>query len=119
MQYGPEDGGREAGFALYYLGINLGALVGPLLTGLLQTNLGFRAGFGLAAVGMALGLAQDAWPQAADGARAAGAQPAAGPWSPAGRRPGRGGPRRPRQHRLHPSTGRGSWREDLDRGSYE
>ena len=61
MQYGPQDGRREAGFALYYLGINLGALVGPLLTGLLQTSLGFQAGFGLAAVGMALGLAQYAW----------------------------------------------------------
>jgi proton-dependent oligopeptide transporter, POT family len=61
LQYGPQDGRREAGFALYYLGINLGALVGPLLTGLLQTGLGFRAGFGLAAVGMALGLVQYAW----------------------------------------------------------
>jgi proton-dependent oligopeptide transporter, POT family len=58
MQYAREDGRREAGFALYYLGINLGALVGPLLTGLVQTGLGFRAGFGVAAVGMALGLVQ-------------------------------------------------------------
>ncbi|HYH26454.1 MAG TPA: oligopeptide:H+ symporter [Blastococcus sp.] len=58
MLYAREDGRREAGFALYYLGINLGGLVGPLLTGLVQTSLGFRAGFGLAAVGMAFGLAQ-------------------------------------------------------------
>lgn len=40
------------------MGINIGALVGPLLTGLLQQEWGFHAGFLLAAVGMALGLAQ-------------------------------------------------------------
>ena len=49
---------RDAGFSLYYLGINLGAFFGPLLTGLLQTTLGFHFGFGLAAVGMAAGLVQ-------------------------------------------------------------
>lgn len=49
---------------LYYpadrggLGINLGALAGPLLTGLLQKNTGFHYGFGLAAAGMFLGLVQ-------------------------------------------------------------
>ncbi len=56
--YGPGDDRRDAGFALFYLGINLGALVGPLLTGLLQSTMGFHYGFGLAAVGMALGLTQ-------------------------------------------------------------
>jgi POT family proton-dependent oligopeptide transporter len=40
------------------MGINLGALVGPLLTGLLQSTWGFHFGFGLAAVGMAAGLVQ-------------------------------------------------------------
>lgn len=49
---------RDAGFSLFYLGINLGAFAGPLLTGLLQSTLGFHWGFGLAAVGMALGLLQ-------------------------------------------------------------
>lgn len=48
----------DGGFTLFYLGINLGAFVGPLLTGLLQTNLGFHYGFGAAAIGMALGLTQ-------------------------------------------------------------
>ena len=43
---------------MFYLGINLGAFVGPLITGLLQTRLGFHYGFGAAAVGMALGLTQ-------------------------------------------------------------
>ncbi|MCH6165390.1 oligopeptide:H+ symporter [Pseudonocardia alaniniphila] len=56
--YAPGDPRRDAGFSLYYLGINLGALVGPILTGLLQTSLGFHWGFGLAAVGMGIGLVQ-------------------------------------------------------------
>jgi POT family proton-dependent oligopeptide transporter len=48
----------DGGFTLFYLGINLGAFVGPLITGLLQTRIGFHYGFGAAAIGMALGLAQ-------------------------------------------------------------
>src|SRR3954464_4291699 len=56
--YAPDDDRRDAGFSLFYLGINLGALLGPLLTGLLQKDLGFHYGFGLAAVGMAIGLIQ-------------------------------------------------------------
>jgi POT family proton-dependent oligopeptide transporter len=56
--YAPDDERRDGGFALFYLGINLGALVGPLLTGLLQKNAGFHYGFGLAAVGMFLGIVQ-------------------------------------------------------------
>ncbi len=56
--YAPGDVRRDAGFSLYYLGINLGAFLGPLLTGLLMTSYGFHWGFGLAAVGMAIGLTQ-------------------------------------------------------------
>lgn len=56
--YTADDPRRDAGFSLFYLGINLGAFFGPLLTGLLQTSLGFHWGFGLAAVGMAAGLIQ-------------------------------------------------------------
>jgi POT family proton-dependent oligopeptide transporter len=56
--YAEDDERRDAGFSLFYLGINVGALVGPLATGLLQTSLGFHYGFALAAVGMALGLVQ-------------------------------------------------------------
>ncbi|MFJ4074068.1 POT family proton-dependent oligopeptide transporter [Curtobacterium sp. PhB137] len=56
--YSREDPRRDAGFSLYYLGVNLGAFFGPLLTGLLQSSLGFHYGFGLAAVGMAAGLVQ-------------------------------------------------------------
>ena len=56
--YAEDDDRRDAGFSLFYMGINIGAFAGPLLTGLLQENVGFHYGFGLAAVGMALGLVQ-------------------------------------------------------------
>ena len=56
--YTEDDPRRDAGFSLFYLGINLGAFFGPILTGLLQDSLGFHFGFGLAAIGMALGLVQ-------------------------------------------------------------
>ena len=54
--YEPSDSRRDAGFSIYYLGINIGAFFGPILTGLFQTTWGFHAGFILAAVGMAIGL---------------------------------------------------------------
>jgi POT family proton-dependent oligopeptide transporter len=56
--YTPEDPRRDAGFSLFYLGINLGAFLGPILTGLLQSALGFHWGFAIAAVGMGIGLLQ-------------------------------------------------------------
>ncbi|ONM50571.1 peptide MFS transporter [Nocardia donostiensis] len=56
--YDHGDPRSDGGFTLFYLGINLGAFVGPLLTGLLQREWGFHAGFGAAAVGMTLGLIQ-------------------------------------------------------------
>lgn len=59
--YDEHDPRRDAGFSLFYLGINLGAFLGPLLTGLLQSTMGFHWGFGLAALGMAIGLTQYAF----------------------------------------------------------
>lgn len=56
--YGEEDPRRDGGFSIFYMGINIGALVGPLLTGFVHTELGFHYGFGLAAIGMAIGLVQ-------------------------------------------------------------
>jgi POT family proton-dependent oligopeptide transporter len=56
--YDKGDARADGGFTLFYLGINLGAFVGPLITGILQTSVGFHWGFGAAAVGMALGLGQ-------------------------------------------------------------
>ncbi|SOC86858.1 proton-dependent oligopeptide transporter, POT family [Curtobacterium sp. 314Chir4.1] len=56
--YSKDDDRRDAGFSLYYLGVNLGAFFGPLLTGYFQLKFGFHVGFGIAAVGMAAGLVQ-------------------------------------------------------------
>jgi POT family proton-dependent oligopeptide transporter len=56
--YDPKDDRRDAAFTIYYMGVNIGALVGPLLTGALWKDKGFHWGFGLAAVGMAIGLVQ-------------------------------------------------------------
>jgi proton-dependent oligopeptide transporter, POT family len=56
--YAPGDNRRDAGFSIFYMGINIGGLIGPLLTGFAQQRWGFHLGFGLAAVGMAIGLVQ-------------------------------------------------------------
>lgn len=56
--YAKDDERRDAGFSLFYMGINLGGFVGPLLTGLAQKQVNFHLGFALAAIGMALGLIQ-------------------------------------------------------------
>jgi proton-dependent oligopeptide transporter, POT family len=56
--YDEHDPRRDAGFSLFYMGINIGAFLGPLLTGLLQEEAGFHWGFAAAAVGMAIGLTQ-------------------------------------------------------------
>ncbi|MDN5899768.1 MAG: peptide MFS transporter [Brachybacterium sp.] len=56
--YSRDDPRRDAGFSIYYMGINIGGLLGPLITGFSQQQWGFHLGFGLAAVGMAVGLTQ-------------------------------------------------------------
>ena len=69
--YRPEDRRRDAGFSLFYMGINLGAFASPLVTGWLAQGEGFRSlltswgrdpngcwhwGFGAAALGMTAGM---------------------------------------------------------------
>jgi len=55
----PEGGARlDAGFTVFYMGINLGATLGPFVTGEAQELIGPRAGFGAAGLFMALGLVQ-------------------------------------------------------------
>ena len=71
--YGRDDLRRDAGFSIFYMGINLGAFIAPLIVGWLAqsdafkgilTDMGFRPenswhwGFGVGAVGMFLGLIQ-------------------------------------------------------------
>ena len=48
---------RDAGFTLFYMGINLGAAMSPLLCGYIGETYGWHYGFGLATVGMLTGLA--------------------------------------------------------------
>ncbi|MEV5849918.1 oligopeptide:H+ symporter [Streptomyces sp. NPDC051985] len=55
---GPDDPRRDGGFTLFYIGINLGAFAAPLVIGTVGENYNWHLGFALAAVGMALGLAQ-------------------------------------------------------------
>ena len=53
----PEGGARrDAGFSIFYMGINSGAVLGQLLTGLLGESIGWHWGFGIAGVGMLIGL---------------------------------------------------------------
>ncbi len=55
----PDGGGRrDAGFTIFYMGINLGAFIGPLITAWLALRYGWRIGFLAASIGMALGLLQ-------------------------------------------------------------
>ena len=55
----PEGGARrDAGFTIFYMGVNLGAAIGPMICGWLATSVGWHWGFGAAGVGMVLGLVQ-------------------------------------------------------------
>ncbi len=55
----PEGGARrDAGFSVFYMGINLGAFAGPLITGALGEGYHWHWGFGAAGLGMVLGLIQ-------------------------------------------------------------
>ncbi len=51
-----EPARRDAGFSIFYMGINIGAFIAPLITGYLGERVGWHYGFGAAGVGMALGL---------------------------------------------------------------
>jgi POT family proton-dependent oligopeptide transporter len=58
----PEGGPRrDAGFSIFYMGINLGAFLGSLAVPWVARWLGWRAGFALPALGMAIGVAQFLW----------------------------------------------------------
>jgi POT family proton-dependent oligopeptide transporter len=53
----PEGGARrDAGFSIFYMGINLGSFFGQIVTGVLGEKVGWHWGFGAAGVGMAVGL---------------------------------------------------------------
>lgn len=55
----PEGGTRrDAGFSIFYMGINLGALAGPIVCGFLGEDVNWHWGFSAAGVGMVLGVIQ-------------------------------------------------------------
>jgi POT family proton-dependent oligopeptide transporter len=56
--YDPEDARRDAGFSIFYVGINVGAFVAPLVVGTLGQNVNWHVGFACAGVGMIIGLIQ-------------------------------------------------------------
>jgi len=55
--YGDNDPRRDGGFTIFYMGINMGAAAAPLLCGALGELYGWHYGFGLATLGMLVGLA--------------------------------------------------------------
>ena len=56
--YTPQDVRRDAGFSIYYMGINLGAFIAPLVCGYLGQRVNWHIGFGAAGVGMVAGILQ-------------------------------------------------------------
>jgi proton-dependent oligopeptide transporter, POT family len=56
--YGPNDNRRDAGFSIFYMGINLGAFIAPLVCGYLGQRINWHIGFTAAGFGMVIGLVQ-------------------------------------------------------------
>jgi len=54
--YEGHDPRRDGGFTIFYMGINVGAALAPIVCGWLGERIGWHYGFGAAAVGMILGL---------------------------------------------------------------
>ncbi|MCI4591978.1 peptide MFS transporter [Sphingobium sp. BYY-5] len=54
--YAQHDPRRDSAYTLFYMGINIGGAVGPLMCGLLGETLGWSYGFGAAAIGMIAGI---------------------------------------------------------------
>ncbi|WP_100330040.1 peptide MFS transporter [Bacillus xiapuensis] len=54
--YRDADTRRDAGFSIFYMGINMGGLLAPLIVGTIGQQYNFHLGFGIAAVGMFIGL---------------------------------------------------------------
>lgn len=54
--YDPKDTRREAGFSIFYIGMNAGALLGPLVYGYIAVHYGWHLGFAIGAAGMIIAL---------------------------------------------------------------
>ncbi|HLR00707.1 MAG TPA: peptide MFS transporter [Sphingobacterium sp.] len=53
--YEPGDPRRDSGFTIFYIGINIGALLAGIIVGLVAHYYGWHYGFGLAGIGMLIG----------------------------------------------------------------
>jgi proton-dependent oligopeptide transporter, POT family len=56
--YPPGDVRRDSGFSIFYMGINIGALISPIACGWVAERIAWRWGYGLAGLGMVAGLIQ-------------------------------------------------------------
>jgi POT family proton-dependent oligopeptide transporter len=56
--YAPGDPRRDSGFSIFYMGINIGALISPIICGYVGERISWRLGFGVAGIGMLAGLIQ-------------------------------------------------------------
>ena len=61
--YKPKDERRDLGFYIFYMGINLGGFLAPILCGYVGEQISWHYGFGLAAIGMFLGQIVYIWGQ--------------------------------------------------------
>jgi len=59
--YPRDDARRDPAFSIFYMGINVGGMMGPIICGLLGELYGWSWGFGAAGVGMLLGLVMFVW----------------------------------------------------------
>ena len=57
MLYAPRDHRRDRAYSIFYVGINVGAFLSPLICGTLGETVGWHYGFGAAGVGMLIALA--------------------------------------------------------------
>ena len=61
--YAPGDERRDKGFSIFYIGINIGAAAASIIVGIVAKMYGWHYGFGLAAIGMVIGLITYIWGQ--------------------------------------------------------
>jgi POT family proton-dependent oligopeptide transporter len=56
--YAQGDNRRDSGFSIFYMGINIGALISPLICGWVGERVNWRLGFAVSGIGMVVGLVQ-------------------------------------------------------------
>lgn len=61
--YKPKDERRDLGFYIFYMGINIGGFIAPIICGYVGEKINWHYGFGLAAIGMLVGQIVYIWGQ--------------------------------------------------------